>query len=67
LTSQQWWQKSANPTVKMLSISSKAATLFLSSTHRGVEDHVPMERTFGPLPESTTFPCSLLGLLVWLQ
>jgi hypothetical protein len=53
--------------VKMLSISSKAATLFLSSTHRGVEDHVPMARTFGPLPESTTFPCSLLGLLVWLQ
>jgi hypothetical protein len=53
--------------VKMLSISSKAATLFLSSTHRVVVAHVPMERTFGPLPESTTFPCSLLGLPVSLR
>jgi hypothetical protein len=53
--------------VKMLSISSKAATLSLSSTHREVEAHAPMARTFGPLQESTTFPCSLLGLPVSLR
>jgi hypothetical protein len=48
----------------MLSISSKAVTLSLSSTHREVEAHVPMVHTFVLLLESTTSPCSPLGLLV---